>query len=245
VVADAHNHGYVYELFERYLDDAETVPAEWQAYFASKGKKLAAAGLLSRRAANTRCCSLALSGSRPRCFIGVESGQEPANGRESFAQLRGADRRTDPVCPRPLGERDPADRPVSRLGAGEQLRPPVSRVEPILGEASLDHLIGDALHRLSGHSHHARDLRHAVRFVEDSAQHPPLRGRDAARPGEPSRDVHEPAVELERGDDQVGQRVARLRARRRFGPLLPWRDLGGGLGAGRSYAVPWLCMSAG
>ncbi len=43
MVADAHNLGYVHELHERYLTDAESVPAEWQAYFASSGEELAAA----------------------------------------------------------------------------------------------------------------------------------------------------------------------------------------------------------
>jgi hypothetical protein len=121
----------------------------------------------------------------------------------------------------------------------------VSRVGPILGEASVDELVGDALHPLSGHSHPARDLGHAVGFVEDSAEHPPFRCRDATRPREAPGDVHEPAVELEGGDDEVCQRVARLRPRRRFGPLLPRRDFESGFGGDPSYVAPRLCISAG
>src|SRR4029453_10510014 len=77
------------------------------------------------------------------------------------------------------------------------------------------------------------------------AEHPPLRCRDASRPGESPGDVHEPAVELEGRDDDVGQHVARLRPRRRLGPLLPRRDYGGGVSRERSHAAPWPCMSAG
>ena len=49
MAADAVNLAYVHELFERYLADASGVPAEWQAYFASRGEELAAALPLVRR----------------------------------------------------------------------------------------------------------------------------------------------------------------------------------------------------
>ena len=60
----------------------------------------------------------------------------------------------------------PADRPVSGLGAGEQLGAPVRRIGAVLGKITVDEQVSNSLHALPGHPHPTADLRHAPRLVQ-------------------------------------------------------------------------------
>jgi hypothetical protein len=137
-----------------------------------------------------------------------------------------------------LHQRDPADRPVARLGAGEQLGAAVRGVGPVFGETARHEQVGDALHGLPGQAHPAPDGGHAARLVQHAAEHLPPRGREPALRGELLGGLQQPAVEAEGGDDEVGQQPRRLAVRRGLGPALARRD-------GGAHAAAPSCMSAG
>jgi 2-oxoglutarate decarboxylase len=116
MAADGHNLGYVHELHERYLSDAESVPGEWQAYFGSNGEELAAARAESVRLASdaSRSIASALALVEAHCRHGHLAARLDPLGSESVA-----DPALDPAqLNPPLPESELARIPADALGVG-------------------------------------------------------------------------------------------------------------------------------
>ena len=106
---------------------------------------------------------------------------------------------------------------VPGLRARQELGASVRRVGPVLREAAVDEHVGDPLHPLARHAHAARDVGDAAGLVQHAADDLPPGGRQPALGSHLLRGLHEPAVEQERGEDHVGERLALGRLRLRLG----------------------------
>src|SRR5690606_9997972 len=151
----------------------------------------------------------------------------------------------DAISPRMLHERDAPDGPVPRFGAGQQLGAAVCRVRGVLGEPVLDEQIGDAPDPLAGHPHDSPDVGESSRLVQHAAQDlPPGRG-DAAGRGHLLRGVHQPGIEPERRERDVGDRLARRCFRWRLRPLRARRNIVIRCGRLGGHAAPEAWTKAG
>src|SRR5262245_37257921 len=105
-----------------------------------------------------------------RLLISLENSDEVSHDGQHVAQFVSAYRRRDPVGPWSLHERDAPDCPGARLGAGEQLGPPVVWIGAVLRKPAFHEQIGDTQYRLPRQAHAPPDRSNGARFVEDAAE---------------------------------------------------------------------------
>jgi hypothetical protein len=139
---------------------------------------------------------LLLSGAAAVRPVRLKNLHESAHRRQDGPQLLGTHLGPDPGGPCVLLERDPADRPVSGLRAGEQSNAPVDGCVAELGQPPIHEQVGHPPDTLACHPHSARNLSHATRLVEHPPEDLPPRGSHLARSREILRDVEKGSVEL-------------------------------------------------